>query len=68
MKLIDVFPDSIATDWQLGGYELMVAHEILRGRYRKSFTAPEAARPRIRRSTSRSTFTSRATRSSAGTG
>jgi len=41
VKLIDVFPDSISTDWQLGGYELMVAHEILRGRYRKSFSAPE---------------------------
>ena len=45
VKLIDVFPDSVATDWQLGGYELMVAHEILRGRYRKSFSAPEALAP-----------------------
>jgi putative CocE/NonD family hydrolase len=45
VKLIDVFPDSIATDWQLGGYELMVAHEILRGRYRKSFSAPEPLAP-----------------------
>ena len=45
MKLIDVFPDSISTDWQLGGYELMVAHEILRGRYRKSFSAPEPLAP-----------------------
>ena len=44
VKLIDVFPDSMPDDWKLGGYELMVAHEIMRGRYRKSFTAPRAAR------------------------
>ena len=35
-KLIDVYPD---------GYELMVAEEILRGRYRKSFTDPEPVKP-----------------------
>ena len=28
-----------------GGYELMVAEEILRGRYRKSFTHPQPVRP-----------------------
>ena len=28
-------------NWQLGGYQLMVAHEIMRGRYRKSFSRPE---------------------------
>ena len=38
MKLIDVFPDSMPDNWKLGGYELMVAHEIMRGRYRKSFS------------------------------
>ena len=37
VKLIDVAPD--------GGYELMVAEEILRGRYRHSFTDPEAVKP-----------------------
>ncbi len=41
VKLIDVFPDSIPENWQLGGYQLMVAHEIMRGRYRKSFSNPE---------------------------
>ncbi|HTV08892.1 MAG TPA: CocE/NonD family hydrolase [Candidatus Aquilonibacter sp.] len=35
-KLIDVYPD---------GYELMVAEEILRGRYRDSFTKPEPVKP-----------------------
>jgi putative CocE/NonD family hydrolase len=41
VKLIDVFPDSMPENWQLGGYQLMVAHEILRGRYRRSFSRPE---------------------------
>ena len=41
VKLIDVFPDSMPDNWQLGGYQLMVAHEIMRGRYRKSFSKPE---------------------------
>ena len=45
VKLIDVFPDSMPDDWKLGGYELMVAHEIMRGRYRKSFSAPAPLEP-----------------------
>ena len=45
VKLIDVFPDSVPEAWQLGGYELMVAHEIMRGRYRKSFSKPEPLTP-----------------------
>jgi putative CocE/NonD family hydrolase len=35
-KLIDVYPD---------GYQLMVAEEILRGRYRNSYTDPEPVKP-----------------------
>jgi putative CocE/NonD family hydrolase len=45
VKLIDVFPDSVPEAWQLGGYQLMVAHEIMRGRYRKSFSNPEPLAP-----------------------
>ena len=45
VKLIDVFPDSVPEAWQLGGYELMVAHEIMRGRYRKSYSRPEPLQP-----------------------
>ena len=44
VKLIDVYP----TDPSLGaqsGYQLMVAEEIFRGRYRHSFTAPEPVKP-----------------------
>ena len=42
VKLIDVYPDGTAGD---AGYQLMVAEEILRGRYRRSFTTPEAVKP-----------------------
>ncbi len=43
VKLIDVYPDDKAAG--KNGYELMVASEILRGRYRNSFTTPEAVSP-----------------------
>jgi hypothetical protein len=45
VKLIDVFPDSVPDNWSWGGYQLMVAHEIMRGRYRKSFTTPAPLQP-----------------------
>jgi putative CocE/NonD family hydrolase len=50
VKLIDVYPEDatgvMSPDTSAGsGYQLMVAEEILRGRYRKSFTTPEAVKP-----------------------
>jgi putative CocE/NonD family hydrolase len=41
VKLIDVYPQKVESDWKLSGYELMIAEEIFRGRYRKSFEKPE---------------------------
>lgn len=41
VKLIDVYPDG-QTDPKMNGFQLMIADEILRGRYRNSFTKPEA--------------------------
>jgi predicted acyl esterase len=41
VKLIDVFPDSVSQPRHMSGYQLMVAGEILRGRYRRSFEQPE---------------------------
>jgi putative CocE/NonD family hydrolase len=41
VKLIDVYPEEYAKDPKLGGYQLMIADEILRGRFRNSFTHPE---------------------------
>jgi len=42
VKLIDVYPDEVPTEPKMGGYQLAVSMDILRGRYRKSFDAPEA--------------------------
>jgi putative CocE/NonD family hydrolase len=47
VKLIDVFPPdaknypSMATGKQLGGYQMMVRSEVIRGRYRESYAHPE---------------------------
>ncbi len=45
VKLIDVYPDKVPEDEKMGGYELMVSSEIMRGRYRKSFERPERIVP-----------------------
>ena len=42
VKLIDVYPDQMGREPNLGGYQLMVAADILRGRYRDSFSNPKA--------------------------
>ena len=40
VKLIDVFPDEVPGQPEMGGYELAVAMDIFRGRYRESFEHP----------------------------
>ena len=45
VKLIDVYPEKVANDWKLSGYELMIADEIFRGRFRNSFEKPEPITP-----------------------
>lgn len=42
VKLIDVYPDEVAGQPMMGGYQLMVAGDIFRGRYRESFETPKA--------------------------
>jgi putative CocE/NonD family hydrolase len=42
VKLIDVYPDQVAGQPAMGGYQLMVAADIFRGRYRESL---ETAKP-----------------------
>ena len=42
MKLIDVYPDEVATQPEMGGYQLMVSGDIFRGRYRESLEKPRA--------------------------
>jgi putative CocE/NonD family hydrolase len=45
VKLIDVYPETHPEDPKLAGYELMIADEILRGRFRESFEHPTAITP-----------------------
>jgi len=42
VKLIDVYPDEVASQPGLGGYQLPIALDIFRGRYRESLSAPTA--------------------------
>jgi putative CocE/NonD family hydrolase len=45
VKLIDVYPDQVPLQPAMGGYELMVAADIFRGRYRESFETAKALAP-----------------------
>ena len=45
VKLIDLFPE----DDPLPGYRMLVRGDIMRGRYRRSFSRPERLRPVFRR-------------------
>ena len=42
VKLIDVYPDEVPSQPALGGYQLALAMDIFRGRYRDSFEHPSA--------------------------
>jgi putative CocE/NonD family hydrolase len=45
VKLIDVYPGEYADQPDLGGYQLPIAMDILRGRYRRGFTRPIPIKP-----------------------
>ncbi|CAN5428642.1 CocE/NonD family hydrolase [soil metagenome] len=45
VKLIDVYPDENFEKPELGGYQLPIAMDILRGRYRESFSDPKPITP-----------------------
>ncbi|MBZ5701091.1 MAG: CocE/NonD family hydrolase [Acidobacteriia bacterium] len=42
VKLIDVYPDEVASQPEMGGYQLMVSADIFRGRYRESLETAKA--------------------------
>jgi hypothetical protein len=44
VKLIDVYPEG-ASDPKMSGYQLMVANDVLRGRFRHGFEHPQAIEP-----------------------
>jgi hypothetical protein len=41
VKLIDLYPDEVAGQPGMGGYQLMVSADIFRGRYRESLETPK---------------------------
>ena len=41
VKLIDIYPDEVAGQAAMGGYQLMVSADIFRGRYRESLETPK---------------------------
>jgi hypothetical protein len=45
VKLIDVYPDQVGAQPAMGGYQLMIAGDIFRGRYREGFDKPKALAP-----------------------
>ena len=45
VKLIDVYPEKYAADPEMGGYQLMIACDVFRGRYRTSFEKPQPLTP-----------------------
>ena len=42
VKIIDLYPDEVAAQPEMGGYQLMVSADVLRGRYREGFEAAKA--------------------------
>jgi putative CocE/NonD family hydrolase len=42
VKVIDVYPDEVAGQPAMGGYQLMISADIFRGRYRESLESPKA--------------------------
>jgi len=52
VKVIDLYPDEVAGQPEMGGYQLMISADIFRGRYRESLETPkpiEANRPLLYR-------------------
>ena len=45
VKVIDVYPDEVAPQTHMGGYQLMVSADIFRGRYRESLENPRPITP-----------------------
>ncbi len=42
VKLIDVYPDEVPSQPEMGGYQLSIGMDIFRGRYRENFATPKA--------------------------
>lgn len=47
VKLIDVYPDQVASDPKMGGYQLAIGMDIFRGRYREGLDHAVALKPGV---------------------
>jgi putative CocE/NonD family hydrolase len=47
VKLIDVYPDEVPEDRQMSGYQLPIAMDIFRGRYRESLAEAKPLKPNV---------------------
>jgi putative CocE/NonD family hydrolase len=47
VKLIDVYPDEMPIERELSGYQLPIAMDIFRGRYRESLSDPKPLTPNV---------------------
>ena len=47
VKLIDVYPEKYPEQPEMGGYQLMIADDVLRGKFRSSFQHPEPLQPGV---------------------
>lgn len=45
VKLIDVYPESYPDQPEMGGFQLMIADDVLRGKFRNSFSDPKPIIP-----------------------
>lgn len=45
VKLIDVYPETFEEKPEMGGYQLMIADDVIRGKFRNSFSKPEPLEP-----------------------
>jgi putative CocE/NonD family hydrolase len=45
VKVIDLYPDEVARQPEMGGFQLMISADIFRGRYRESLETPKPITP-----------------------
>ncbi len=47
VKLIDVYPDIYPDETKMAGYQLMIANDVFRARFHKSFEKPDPIKPDV---------------------
>lgn len=47
VKLIDVYPEAYLDQPEMGGYQLMIADDVIRAKFREGFREPKPVRPNV---------------------